>query len=260
MITAEIAIVIEDSTRESEGRLLAKQLGIPIISHEKLQTYPMILSFTKERIELLFPQEQLRPLYVDFLDKATTTRLQKCQGRNELIAKAVGIKKGYLPVVIDTTAGLGGDAIILAFLGCRVEMIERSRVICALLQDAMRRAQIAHPPWLSNLSLICDDAKDFLRQQIEAQRLVDVVYMDPMFPERSKSALVKKEMRILKRIVGSDVDAAQLFELAKQCAKRRIVVKRPLHAEPLVREKPAIIYKARAFRFDVYVLVRSTGI
>ena len=47
----------------------------------------------------------------------------------------------------------------------------------------------------------------------------DVVYLDPMYPHKQKSALVKKEMRVFQHLVGADLDADELLLPALQLAK-----------------------------------------
>jgi Protein of unknown function (DUF548). len=80
----------------------------------------------------------------------------------------------------------------------------------------------------------------------------DVVYLDPMYPHRQKSALVKKEMRVFQSLVGPDEDADALLEPARRLAKKRIVVKRPDYAPPLagVETQSAVVTKSH--RFDIY--------
>ena len=81
----------------------------------------------------------------------------------------------------------------------------------------------------------------------------DVVYLDPMYPpRRKKSALAKKEMQVLRTLVGDDPDAKQLFEVARKIATERVVVKRPVYAEPIVA-KPSMSYESKLVRFDVYL-------
>jgi len=155
--------------------------------------------------------------------------------------------------VIDATAGFGSDAAVLAHLGCQVQMIERSPILCALLQDGLDRAIQAGIEFSSRLTLVCIDAKCFLSSLVEEGRQVDIVYLDPMFPVRSKTALAKKEMRILKQLVGTDQDASMLFSLAKKCARKRVVVKRPKLAPTLVEQPASVVFQAKACRFDVYI-------
>jgi len=81
----------------------------------------------------------------------------------------------------------------------------------------------------------------------------DVIYLDPMYPHREKSAAVKKEMRVFQSLVGEDLDADNLLEPALALAKYRVVVKRPSYAPPLNNKKPSTSIKMKKNRFDVYV-------
>jgi len=168
------------------------------------------------------------------------------------VAKAVGVKSGYLPDVVDATAGLGRDAFVLAAIGCRVRMLERHPIVAALLDDGLQRgyqdAEIGG--WLrERLTLIHAPSAQALGDITPAP---DVVYLDPMYPHRQKSAMVKKEMRVFQSLVGADEDADALLEPARRLAKKRIVVKRPDYAPPLagVATQSAVVTKSH--RFDIY--------
>lgn len=189
-------------------------------------------------------------LEIDFLQGAIAYRVRQGKLRTELLAKAIGIKGDFKPSVIDATAGLGRDAFILACLGCHVVMLERSTEIAALLSTALQR--LATTDLKLNLSLINIDAKEYL-SNLSTDNQPDVVYLDPMYPERKKSALVKKEMRLLKEIVGEDEDAPTLLEIALRRARKRVVVKRPRLAVPLGGKEPDFAIKGKTQRFDVYL-------
>jgi 16S rRNA (guanine1516-N2)-methyltransferase len=150
--------------------------------------------------------------------------------------------------VIDATAGLGRDAALMTLAGCHVTALERSPIIAALLQDGLDRAGAA----LAGLRVVRQDALHFIAEIPDADR-PDVIYLDPMFPHRTKSALVSKEMRLCRLVTGDDPDAAQLLDLARSKARSRIVVKRPLRAPTLDGSKPAFDYRGKAVRFDVYL-------
>lgn len=169
--------------------------------------------------------------------------------RNEMIVKAVlGRDKQLLPDVIDATAGLGRDSFLLAVLGCSVTMIERHPVVSALLEDGLMRYQQSGDPDVAG-------RLRFHHQDFTAESGLDpvkVVYLDPMFPQREKSALVKKEMQIFKTMVGADTDSAALLPVAKTLAKERVVVKRPAKAEFLDGASPTYSLSGRSSRFDVY--------
>ena len=220
---------------------------------EKLLPDHLNFLTTDEGLHLGYKNKTVsKPIQVDFVAGQAAHRRQYGGGRGQLIARAVGLKKHPNPAVLDVTAGLGRDAFVLASLGCQVTMIERSTVIVALLQDGLNRL---HQNQLSDnifLELLVDDARDVLRKTSQAEK-PDVIYMDPMFPHRDKTALVKKEMRILRELVGDDIDAAELLELALKTAKKRVVVKRSKLAPHLTQSTPDLIFKGKSSRYDVYL-------
>jgi len=213
----------------------------------------MELVMTPERLELRKRDEpKLGAIFVDFTGGVMAHRRRFGGGRGEAIAKAVGVKGKSLPDVVDATAGLGRDAFVLAALGCRVRMFERHPVVAALLDDGLRRAY-ADPqvgPWLrERLTLVYCSS---LTGLTGLQPRPDVVYLDPMFPHRQKSALVKKEMRVFQSLVGADEDADALLAPARALATRRIVVKRPDYAVPLGGVAAQAHITTKNHRFDIY--------
>lgn len=219
----------------------------------------MALVLTPENLQLRkIDEPKLGGIFVDFVSGAMAHRRKFGGGRGEAVAKAVGIKKGYLPDVIDATAGLGRDAFVLAALGCRVRMLERHPVVAALLDDGLQRgyqdAEIG--TWLQQrMSLIHASSITALSEVIDPP---DVIYLDPMYPHRQKSALVKKEMRVFQSLVGADDDADSLLEPAIALAKRRVVVKRPDYAEPLAGKKAPSAITTKSHRFDIYPCIKNS--
>lgn len=196
----------------------------------------------------------MAPVVIDFLSGKTAYRRKFGHAGGEAISKAVGIKKGHRPNVVDATAGWGRDAFVLATLGCRVHMIERSEVIAKLLEDGLRRAEQDEKIGVlikNKLSLICGESQqELLQPPFEPE----VIYLDPMFPHKAKSALVKKDMRILQEVVGQDLDADTLLNLALTIATNRVVVKRPSYACFLAEIKPNTSIKTKKYRFDIYLI------
>ncbi len=237
----------------SEGKEIADTLNIPFFrALDGVET--LALQFDETGLSLFEPQGDKSRLRVDFLSGALAYRRQQGIGKGQLLAKALGVGKDYKPTVVDVTAGLGRDAFVMACLGCRVIMIERNPIIHALLADGLRR--LAEQEDLP-LTLLLDDAKVYLEEP-HLNSHSDVIYLDPMFPARKKSALVKKEMRLLRYIVGDDHDAQTLFDLALQYASRRVVVKRSKLAEGFKGVAPDRTYQGKKSRFDVWdVRVRS---
>ncbi|MGK4476692.1 class I SAM-dependent methyltransferase [Aeromonas molluscorum] len=216
---------------------------------------PFALVLTETRLELRkLDEEKLGAVFVDFVEGAVAHRRKFGGGRGQSIAKAVGLKAGANPTVVDATAGLGRDAFVLASLGCKVTMIERSSVVAALLADGLvRAAQDPYiGPWVSErMQLIQGPAAE---QLLALPERPEVVYLDPMFPHKQKSALVKKEMRVFQSLVGPDLDADVLLPAALKMAQRRVVVKRPSYAGWLNEHKPSMAIETKSNRFDVYVM------
>ncbi|MGE6570435.1 class I SAM-dependent methyltransferase [Shewanella vesiculosa] len=204
-------------------------------------------------------EPKLDGISVDFVSGAVAHRRKFGGGRGQSIAKAVGLKQGLTPTVVDGTAGLGRDAFVLASLGCKVIMVERNPVVAALLEDGLRRAyddaEIGH--WMhERMSLFHGSSLNALADAVKTSTNVseiDVVYLDPMYPHREKSALVKKEMRVFQTLVGADLDADGLLAPAIALATKRVVVKRPDYAEDLDGVKPHSVIETKKNRFDLYI-------
>jgi 16S rRNA (guanine1516-N2)-methyltransferase len=195
-------------------------------------------------------------ILVDFASGAATYRRKFGGGKSEGIAKAVGLTKRAGLRVLDATAGLGRDAFVLASLGADMILLERNPVVAALLTDGLRRAamdpQLAD--WLpARMQLRVTSALSGLEAALAAKEAIDVVYLDPMFPAREKSALVKKEMRAFHDVVGEDLDADELLAPARRLARYRVVVKRPGYAGYLAGQTPSMSIEGKNNRFDVYV-------
>ena len=103
------------------------------------------------------------------------------------------------------------------------------------------------------MRIIHEDAIEHLALRAPEAR-PDVIYLDPMYPERRKKALGCQQLRTLRSWVGDDPDAAQLLELALRCVRRRVVVKRPRLAESLSGAKADIRFSGRSIRYDVYLV------
>ena len=197
------------------------------------------------------------PLLVDFSDASTSYRRQT-SGIKQEVAKAVACKSDFKPSVLDVTAGLGGDAFVLASLGCQMQLLEKNPLVYLLLEDGLRRGSQVEDETLAaivanNMQLKpCQDA--LLYMQSCPSTSIDVVYLDPMFPERKKSAKVKKAMQYFHDVVGLDEAQEQaLLHEALRLAKKRVVVKRPKLAPVLEGIAPSFQMKAKSIRYDIYL-------
>jgi 16S rRNA (guanine1516-N2)-methyltransferase len=252
------AVAVEDPDFAEDARQLAQDLGLPLCALP-CGVYPYLLVYSagraSPRLELRAMQEKAPgPVYVDFVAGSLGFRARHGSRGKEPLAGAVGLKGANIPTVLDATAGLGRDAFILATLGCAVTMVERSPIIAALLRDGLFRAaeNPATQSIAQRIQLRVGDAVTVIGQLAESDR-PDVIYLDPMYPHRSKSALVKKEMRMLRSLVGEDLDAPKLLEAALHVARKRVVVKRPRTAANLPGIAPSHSLLGSTTRFDIYL-------
>ncbi|PYC13537.1 class I SAM-dependent methyltransferase [Pseudomonas mosselii] len=227
----------------------AERLGLPLV--DETAEFAVQLGGEGLQIQQLGPQAP-GPVRVDFVEGQAAHRRLYGGGNGQMIAKAVGIAQGVRPRVLDATAGLGKDAFVLASLGCQMTLIERQPLIAALLEDGLARARGDEEigPIVARMRLLTGNAIERMRGwEGEAPQ---VIYLDPMFPHRDKSALVKKEMRVFRPLVGDDLDAPALLEAALALATHRVVVKRPRKAPVIEGAKPSHSLEGKSSRYDIY--------
>ena len=199
--------------------------------------------------------------------RAEIPRLKRASLKSEMIARACQL--GEKPSLIDATAGLGHDSLLMAYLGADVRLIERHPILFVLLEYT--KAQAERDPFLQSvmprIQLIYADSTDYLHGLKQRDEQVDVVYLDPMFPQRDqnhqaqkKQAQVKKQMQLLHMLLPEDGEmdlGDELLHLASKIAKR-VIVKRPRHAVYLADQAPDHQWLGDACRFDAYFPKSST--
>ncbi len=192
-------------------------------------------------------------LRVDFVSGAVAHRLRFGGGRGQALAKAMGLRAGKTPMIVDATAGLGRDAFLLASLGAQVVLIERSEEMHSLLVQGMKRAVQEGGEFreiIGRMTLMKGDAKDLLPELSG-----EAILIDPMHPPRNNSALVKRELRQVREIVGTDDDACDLVRVALETARNRVVLKWPAKADPIngIRSCSHKIL-GKSTRYDVFMV------
>ncbi len=206
-------------------------------------------------LALVSPNPSFKPLYIDFLAGKLAHRRQYGGGKQQDLAKACGLHQHGRLRILDCTAGLGRDAFVLAGLGAELMLCERHPWLQALLQDALSRAKASGDPLFDRMQL---QTQDVLQSWPDWP--ADVVYLDPMFPSRDKSALVKKDMQILHQLLAQSPDDSHLLlPRALASGAARVVVKRPALAPFLNDQEPSYSLKGKAGRFDVYALRKLGG-
>ncbi len=193
-----------------------------------------------------------RKLQIDFdLNKHDYQRTHR--GSGELIARALGIKEN-IKQVVDLSAGLGIDAVLLSQLGFEVTSIERNPLLVFLLQEAQKKTQRTE---IKKIKWILSDAAVFLNDL--HLKVPTSCYFDPMYPEKKKTALPRQEMVIFRELIGADDDAKTILSKALQKGFVRTAVKRPVKAEVLL-ERPDFQLASKLVRFDIYYSRALTGV
>ncbi len=229
---------------------LARALALPFVTTAEAD-FDLLLVVTSAHLELHDNRDpRVGPVCVDFshLDlRPYSANLS----RRQPLARALGKKA---QTVVDATAGYCQDALLFALMGYRTTAIERSPVVMALARDGLRRLTARSGITLDKrLRLIEGDGRALLPSITPPP---EVIYLDPMFPpKRKKSAAVKKEMRLLRALVGDDPDAHELLEISRRVALDRVVVKRPDGAPPLAPD-PSMSLAGKLVRYDVYLTRR----
>jgi len=255
-----LALYTDNPALSAKAHSIAQRFNLPLLTElpplESKQTSQFILQLSEQGLGVHDLSQQVGRVAVDFASAQSEYRRLHGGGKSQTLARAIGLKHQAQLSVLDLTAGLGRDAFVLASLGCRVQMVERSPVLAALLENALQRAaQVeAVAPIAARLQLTHAQAADYLTH---ATVQPDVIYLDPMYPHRQKAALVKKEMRVLRAVVGGDEDAGELLPLAMNLARLRVVVKRPKTAPTLNEQSPTLILASENTRFDIYVTKKT---
>ncbi|WP_297796011.1 class I SAM-dependent methyltransferase [uncultured Marinobacter sp.] len=256
-----LAVACSPLGDESQARELAAELAIPFLGAVKpklVSDFPVLLLFDEQGLCLQVTGKGAPgPVRAEFVSGKAGYRREHGGGTGQLVAKAIGLQKTRVPLhVVDATAGLGQDAFVLAGLGCRVTLFERNPVIHALLADGLARAALNTDcaPIIARMTLRAGSSRAWLEslEESEEGEAADIVYLDPMFPHRDKSALVKKEMQVFRTVVGDDDDTGELLAAALKAAAYRVVVKRPRKAPAIDGPEPATRIEGKSSRYDIY--------
>ncbi len=220
---------------------------------------PLTLILASGVVSLAGGSVRENPVFVDFVGGTLGFRRVYGGGRHsEGVARAC-FGRMKAPVIFDGTAGLGRDAFILAALGARVHLFERNPVVRLLLRDGLRRGRDSDIPEVREITsagMRLEEAPSVIAYNGDV--IPDTVYLDPMYPERKKSALVKKEMRIFHELVGQDQDREEYLKAVLDADYRKTVMKLPKWADIMHPERVNTVVATKNHRFVVYAS-RSQG-
>lgn len=246
-----------DNRSSARAQDLAARFDLPVCTLRQ-PAARFLLIVSNDRVALKDTHSHLGEIMADWESTDVLRRIRG--GRKQHLARAAGLHKHIDSLVLDACAGLGRDGVVLAALGARVIMTERQPAVFLLLEDAMQRAQANQSlqPALQAIALHCMRAETWL-ERCQQSGKPDVVYLDPMYPGRGKSALPSKNLQVLRSLMEEDDGAeARLLQVSLRHARRRVVVKRPAKAPCLERE-PDFSYSGGQARYDVYLTAPESG-
>lgn len=249
---SSICIVCDNESKIEQASLFSSEYNLPLIK-KKNGSYELQLCYDEEKITL-YDSQLNTDIYVDFISGTSDHRRKFGGGRGQDIAKAVGLKHGKTPSVLDATAGLARDAFVLASMGCKITLIEQSPILFTLIHDGIKRAIQSKEitEIISNITNLANADSNLYLAHMEQSLKPDVIYIDPMFPERKKTALVKKDMQILQKLLSPADNTATLLETALKYTQNRVVVKRPSLAKPVSERMPDTFINGKKTRYDIY--------
>ncbi|PIE55997.1 MAG: rRNA methyltransferase [Desulfobulbus propionicus] len=244
--TVPMGVIPETRAQQSQATLLAQTTGLPLL--DSRSSSRLLLMVRPDRIELQRSGDPTLSgsVYADFLAQGILRRIARI--RAERLIQAVRISKQPPTSVIDATAGLGRDGFLLAAAGSQVLLVERHPVVAALLQDGLTRA--ANDPRTRTICAAITVATGNFQKILTS---AEVVYLDPMFPEKRGTAKVKKELQMLQYVIGPEAEDPELLDHAMDLAQTKVVVKRPLLGKPLNGCQPSYSLAGKTTRFDIYL-------
>jgi hypothetical protein len=229
-----------------DGHQIEMEDGEELNSYSLKFDIPLIFEWKAGQFWLHSNREKENPIGIE-VDRELERHMaffKKNSLQRELLAKAIGIKPGKRPKVLDLTAGMLGDSLLFLSMGCEVIAVERNPVAAFLISQALANSR--HPR-IGSLTFKKGEAREVMKEMPD----VDVIFFDPMFEDINEKASPKKEMRIFREVVGEDADSEDIFRIAMEKQIDRVVVKRPRLSRYLV-QKPPLEFLGKATRYDVY--------
>lgn len=242
-LDAPVRVVCEAALRGADAQRLVERHGATLVAATDLEPEQFYLALTADHLELRRAGHR-GGVWVP----VDEIRRRKGAGASEL-GRACRVRPGMQ--VLDALAGFGIDGLTLAQKG-KVTLVERSPWLVPLLHDLVERCSPGR-----HVRIVHDDVMHLL-----AREQFDVVYLDPMFPERSKSALPSKRLQFLRALLEAESveDTGVLTDLvaaSRHAARARVVLKRRRNDAEI--GAPSWQIHGRSVRFDVYRPAAATS-
>lgn len=232
---------------EAEG--LAEKLNTVVLTERPKDCLTVV--FDENGVSLCRGELTMQADFSHMTDRIRQGRLQQ-----EMLTKAAKFKGLEGPLYgIDATAGLGEDGMILAATGINMTLFEYNPVIAALLKDALARAGKI-PELAETVSRMRVIEGDSIKGMEEWNGSPDLILLDPMFPKREKSGLIKKKFQLLQQLEQPCTNETDLLNAAISLRPRKILIKRPQKGPWLGNRKPDYTIEGKAIRYDCIAFPR----
>lgn len=240
----------ENEADKQEAERIAKHMCLPLVED--------LPEGDKEELMLRFDSHGLALVKGELVLRGDFTtmhkRLKPANLRGELLVRAAKMKEPKEErIAVDATAGMGEDALLLAASGFHVRLYEYNPIIAALLRDALRRAALV-PELEEAVSRMQLFEENSVHAMPDLQIRPDVILLDPMFPARQKSGLIKKKFQLIQELEQPCEDAEALMHAAVMAQPHKIIVKRPLKGPNLADMKPNYAIEGKGIRYDCITL------
>ena len=252
-IPTAIVVLTDSSEDMTWAESLAQKLKINVIKEmPDKENKDLMLCLDSHGLSLASNGKSMRGDFTSMLSRLMPNNLN-----GELLVKAAKLK-GFqgVPTAIDATAGLGEDALLLSAAGFSVKLYERDIVIAALLRDALQRA-VEVPELTEIVGRMRLIEGDSMTKMLQLETPPDVILLDPMFPARQKSGLIKKKFQLLQQLEQPCSDEEELLQAALTIHPRKVIIKRPLKGAYLADRKPDFSLKGKTIRYDCIVMPRN---
>lgn len=235
-VAADINFQISDSPIALETRNF---IDNDLICCDKNAPYLLVV----ERNGLNLTLKENPKIFYRFDFNEILFKLERQKGhKGDPLFKAIRLQSGIAPLILDATCGTGNDSMFLVHYGARVIAYEKHPIIYLLLKCAYLRTPRIHQQFSLNFG-------DAINYQGERPH---IIYFDPMYPEKKKSARSRKEMELFKELVGESQRELEMLSWARKMALSRVVVKRPPKGESISPDHNFSL-TSKAVRFDIYL-------
>ncbi len=259
-VEAKLYVCVDHKRYKQDGEQLANHLKVEQIRKlEEVSKNDLVLLYDKEGLSLVGGKLRLQADFNNMLP-----RVKDDMWQNELIARAAKIKEGESNLkAMDATAGFGEDSLILAAAGYEVMLYEKDPVIAALLKDCLIRARKIPEikDMVMRMKLVEGDSIEAMLNMAELKKdetkvvadMPDLIYLDPMFPERQKSSKIKKKFQLIQKLERPCFNGEEMVNAALSLNPKKILIKRPMKAETLGDRTPEFSYKGTSIRYDCFM-------